>query len=569
MIPDQLKKLLSDTTSVKFGSGTPDEYDPDDCTLDGINAIHLAARFHAKSLLVIVNFLRQNKFLESFKDILEAPDPHMGKRPLHLAIQSPSHLTTMILLACGVNIEATDKRGYTALHMAAAEGHEGHTVKLLENGANPNVFGQERDYIKTPLHRARTQKVVQHLLKYGADPCARMVDSYGRFCQQKVTFKEQPRVSVMDVFLRRYPTAIEEMFQNGITTNGQDLDSMDLQIIFNFELFFKEGLEYEISNDQEITDEDLENIDEMAAHSKIVDSQERDLLKHPLAEAYLHLKWQMIQKYLYFNMISYTIFLLALTSFVILQTEIFKCGGWENITTTECGEFHKQRPINETFEFNFFIIIGTYLNSNSPEVFNYAVLFIVLGCLTSLGFGYVTVREFWQAKCNFKRYVESRENYLELSILIGMIGYLVALMKYPLYSIHFGAWIVLLSWFEMMLMLGRIPSIGIYIYMSVNVFKTIIAFILVYSPLLIAFGTSFYILLPTKASFTNLPMAMIKSLTMMTGEFDLGDNFHWDESKEDFGQVSTQAFFIIFLIFISIVIANLLIGTYDSSLFCF
>ena len=120
-----MRQILSDTTKVKLGSGTPDEYNHNDCTLNGINAIHMAARFHAKSLLVIVRFLQEYDFLESMKDIFEAVDPYMGKRPLHLALKCPSHITSLIMLTCGVDIEARDKRGYTALHMAAKEGNEG------------------------------------------------------------------------------------------------------------------------------------------------------------------------------------------------------------------------------------------------------------------------------------------------------------------------------------------------------------------------------------------------------------------------------------------------------------
>ena len=47
---------------------------------------------------------------------------------------------------------------------------------------------------------------------------------------------------------------------------------------------------------------------------------------------------------------------------------------------------------------------------------------------------------------------------------------------------------------------------------------------------------------------------------MLTGEFEFGDNFQWEKTKEDFGGVSSQILFVAFLIFVSIVIANLLIG---------
>ena len=80
-------------------------------------------------------------------------------------------------------------------------------------------------------HRARTQKVVSLLIKNGANPFARQGG------QEK---------SVMDILLQTHPQAVEEIMNAGIETNGQDLDSSDLHIIFNFELFFREGLDFEV-----------------------------------------------------------------------------------------------------------------------------------------------------------------------------------------------------------------------------------------------------------------------------------------------------------------------------------
>ena len=63
----KLLELLSETTKVKFTNGTKDDYDRNDCTLDGINSVHLAARFHAKSLLVIMRFLKDLDLLSYIK----------------------------------------------------------------------------------------------------------------------------------------------------------------------------------------------------------------------------------------------------------------------------------------------------------------------------------------------------------------------------------------------------------------------------------------------------------------------------------------------------------------------
>ena len=87
--------------------------------------------------------------------------------------------------------------------MAAREGRDAHCKTLLEHRANPNVFGKKRDYFKTPLHRARTQRIVQLLLDYGADPNARMIDIYKRNGEPCLEMKDQCKYSVIDVFLNR------------------------------------------------------------------------------------------------------------------------------------------------------------------------------------------------------------------------------------------------------------------------------------------------------------------------------------------------------------------------------
>ena len=97
----------------------------------------------------------------------------------------------------------------------------------MENGADSNVFADKKGVGLTPLHLAKTQNVVNLLIKHGANP----------FTRQTGTMK-----SVLDKLLENHPLAVEEIMNLGIQTNGQELDSTDLQIIFNFESFFHEGL---------------------------------------------------------------------------------------------------------------------------------------------------------------------------------------------------------------------------------------------------------------------------------------------------------------------------------------
>ena len=126
------------------------------------------------------------------------------------------------------------------------------------------------------MHLAKTRNIVNLLIKYGANPFARQAES---------------RRSVMDILLQTHPQAVEEILNLGISTNGQELDSTDLQVIFNFEIFFHEGLTKDVHH---FENQPFKHVDEMAGLSKISDSNYKDLLKTPLAEAFLHIKWQLI-----------------------------------------------------------------------------------------------------------------------------------------------------------------------------------------------------------------------------------------------------------------------------------
>ena len=52
----------------------------------------------------------------------------------------------------------------------------------------------------------------------------------------------------------------------------------------------------------------------------------------------------------------------------------------------------------------------------------------------------------------------------------------------------------------------------------------------------------------------------LKILVMMIGEFELEEYFIWEAVKTEGGYVTTQILFVLFLIFVCIVIANLLVS---------
>ena len=537
-----MKKLLATTTKVIFKRGLPDSYFKDDRTMDGINAFHLAARFHAPSLHCIINYIKDKRWLDSMRDLLEARDPHMQKTPLHNSTKSFSPLSVTALLGCGANLEAVDFRGYTALHMASKEGNDAICKILLDNGADPNVFGLPR-YYKTPMHRARTKKVVQTLLKYGADP----------FLVQNDDSPCHPKHTVFDVMIQRNPHAVEEIMDNAISTNGQELDSSELEIIFDFELFFRQGLARK-TNEEEYLTEDLNDNNEMRAHSQIVQLTCQELLKHPLAEAFLHLKWKLTRKMFYFNVMAYSFFVLMFSILTIIMSKMNLCDKNYPVHLNCSTEYNKWDTSN------FGVVIEAFLTHGNSDAQDLARAFLAFYILSLIGLAFLIGREALQAITNWKSYIMSKENLLEILIIFTTLLSLVGLFLWRDAAIHLAAWAVFLAWFELTMMLGRVPKIGIFIYMAINVLKTLSLFFLVYMPLLWAFALTFHILLPSNETFTDPLTALLKVLSMMSGEFDLTDNFLMNQSLEDNAQWSTQLMFVGFLVMGNIVIGNLLIG---------
>ena len=101
-----------------------------------------------------------------------------GQTPLHLAVREGHLALAKLLLAKGADINAQDKFGWTALHFAANRGEQDMANLLIASGADVKaksgviIAEGEADEGWTPLHVACTidrTAVVGLLLAHGAD----------------------------------------------------------------------------------------------------------------------------------------------------------------------------------------------------------------------------------------------------------------------------------------------------------------------------------------------------------------------------------------------------------------
>jgi len=123
----------------------------------GATALHYAA---AGGHLAVMRVL-----LERGADI-DAPG-RFGRAPLHAALPHPE--AVRLLLDCGAQLEACDKREWTALHWSVADGHCESARLLLERGADVDAAGSNG---WTPLFLAARNEqleLVSLLLGAGAD----------------------------------------------------------------------------------------------------------------------------------------------------------------------------------------------------------------------------------------------------------------------------------------------------------------------------------------------------------------------------------------------------------------
>ncbi len=216
--------------------------------------------------------------------------------------------------------------------------------------------------------------MVDLLLRHGADPFARMPNPrVVAAAPEEAASDERDELSVFEMLLSRNPKAagvfLDHFVGSSSSSGGgaDDLDTGDLLIVFDFSPFESEARlnndscrhRKEVRVDADTGMEKEEEVewcsranDEMIVHAKMVFLRSicaswlagnhggfflpspplpvcrlRELLKHPLAETYLHLKWNRTKKFFFLNIFFYSLFTVFLTGLSIFSTYIVKnCG---------------------------------------------------------------------------------------------------------------------------------------------------------------------------------------------------------------------------------------------------
>ncbi|CAK1583592.1 unnamed protein product, partial [Parnassius mnemosyne] len=485
--------------------------------------------------------------------------------PLHVAASLGSDSCMKLLLDAGADVRAALGPGRTtALHLAAVDGHAECTKLLLDHGAHidcPNSRGQTSLHLaalaqsievvellvgrradvrardidgRTPLHGsivrgARACDVARLLLSVGADPnapdnfgytplhiaalnefsaCVLLLLDYGG----DVTLRTNGGVSALSFIVRRVPDVVPRYlrkFDDAVHVSEHELGDVDCEFTIDFR-----PLVPSLSRG------------EAELLLAFIEVGHKDVLKHPVAETFLFLKWRRIRKFFVLSFVYHALFI-TLYSLYILQ--IFLC---EDVT---CAVPSYLRPVQ------------------------YLILLLNL-CFMC--------KELFQLCLDYSAYIRQWENWLQILIIIG-----VFLCTVPTWYMEDGvakitsnwqhdvaAVTVFFCWLELMMIIGRFPTFGLYVQMFTTVTVNFATFLLAYSCLLIAFGLAFSVLFSNYPAF-HLPAGLVKTVMMMSGELEYEDIFYDNGTASKIQYPFTaHGMFLIFVLLVTVILTNLLVG---------
>ena len=160
----------------------------------------------------------------------------------------------------------------------------------------------------------------------------------------------------------------------------------------------------------------------------------------------------------------------------------------------------------------------------------------------------------------FFKYAFKLTNFIDNCVIVMSIGFMATCRYSAELSLHAAGWMVFFAWISITLHLGRFNPFSKFIYMSIDVSSTMMLCLLTFLPCFLAFTFAFHSLLHSNSDFSNWSTSFFGLMEKMLGELNYADTFDYVKVNEYGGRnISAQVMYLLFLIFMSIVVMNLLI----------
>jgi ankyrin repeat protein len=308
-----------------------------------------------------------------------------------------------------------------------------------------------------------------------------------------------------------------------------------------------------LSNDKPVTSKDLllwfKNNFLMYIVPRIAESEHlKDLLIHPVISAFLILKWVNIRVFLFSDIAVYFIFLCILTAYILLNESHNTLNAFSVVSNT-----------NGSLGFNDSYVISVMNDSEFISQWSDLGLDYMWHALWSLWCCLIG-REMFHLTILRKAYLLLPEKWLMILLSVASFISFSGVVDSMEIKRHSSAIALLLGWFELLLMSGRMQRLSIKLEMLKTVSLTFFSFMAGYVLLLIAFGLSFYILFKgslqqdSTLMFSNPLLSLLKTVYMLTRESDASSL-----SFETLPYTS-HVIYLLFVYLMGIILLNLLNG---------
>ncbi|XP_076812155.1 uncharacterized protein LOC143459076 isoform X2 [Clavelina lepadiformis] len=526
--------------------------------------------------------------------------------PLDCCASAGMYKSATVLLEADCPVDPKDKRKVTPLHLACQEGHKKMVELLLAWNADIT-------------HRAvHGRNALDFAIDHGQVECARTIiasDKWREALENRTRdiLTDEMTQTPMRKLIRKMPSVAEDVFRKCMRDNGRHKDHPLYEISFDYEFlddefsctqwyemddttseinipvdgnvpvksnyteFSTEFGHFRLSDDHQNCGSDIhirvyddvgkvtENAEPYLKDSTMlmknhplyvmVKSRRVTLMRHPLVISLLNHKWRAYGRTVYYtNLLIYVIFMAVLNSYMLTVPPPFAINADESNDTCAVVRAEAQ---------------GIWGATCPPR---YAEWRPIAGIIILALAIYSLVKEAYQLLTQRSSYFTNITNLVELSLYVLAILLVIDVTTFgsntgirEAWQWQCGSAALFFSWIGLLLFIQNFPRFGIYVLMFSDVMKTFISFFAVFALFILGFAFSFHVLLQNQYAFNQWWNSIVKTFVMMIGEFDYDTIFNSEATSPIYTdqlqyEVITYLLFVTFMIIMSIIIMNLLVG---------
>ncbi|RMX38686.1 hypothetical protein pdam_00005931 [Pocillopora damicornis] len=532
----------------------------------GYTPVHYAAR--AGCLEHIILFISKNKAAEQVtSDSLDTPlhivsrygwleiaqrllkkrnvriinvQNNQGKTPLHLACHEGHEKIAKLLLMEGATIER-DHHDRTPLHLAATKGSEECVEYILET--HPGTTAGHASLVtyllsvkeQEILLNSQNQNVLDLAISNDKEAVAMAIIEHPRW-KEVMDSAVGGGVSQIQTLVEKMPEVAERVLDQCVDQEG-DPSSKDFKVTYDLRL---------IQGKQNSLTSSLEH--SLDALKTMAERRRENCLTHPVCYVLMNIKWKKFGWITFIvNLSLYLAFLLPFTALAVYlkANSLELCGyKFENMTKHRTGYYE------HTWDWHDDDSITCNGSQKTVVVLHYVVIVFALIHLT---------KEIVQIMRQRLKYWTAITNYIEWVIYVSALVFVFPICACKAhYKSEAAAFSLFFAWLNLVLYFRRLSYYGKYVIMLLTMFKTLFQVLLLFFLFVVAFGTTFYLLMYNKSNFDTLEYALMKTFAMTLGELNYESDFIPDIKLHY--PLASNVMFVFFSLAMPIILMNMLIG---------